>query len=659
MNSNDPPCCTIIVPVYNEADNIAVLLEQMKAELNFPARIAVVYDFEEDTTLPALAKVEARLGMKVDRIRNKYGRGVLNAMKTGLEAVDTKYAIITMADLSDPPAVMNDMIAAAERENADVVCASRYMKGGRQIGGPFIKRSMSRAAGLSLHYLAGVPSHDSTNNFKLYRKSFIDQITIESTGGFELGIELTVKAHNNGFKVAEVSTVWTDRVAGKSNFKLMKWLPKYLKWYFSALGNSLKLHGLKIVFAILVLFAAINGVEVYRSAVNIPFSDEWYVMADMPEHWSTAWLFSPHNEHRIIFTKFFMQMQYHLNSWNVALNICLNYVLFLIMLAGVYLLYRPSFKKYPWLALLMLPMFSILLRDNRLWPFVNSMTFTILWSVLAIYFGFLRKDSFRDLLLFTVFLILGIYSMSFTYAVGILAVFLWSKCYFNRGSPKQWLRYLWPVLAVIFAIIMVWPETGAMEKAMLPWQTQFWEIMFDHMGRGVPRLLIPVFVLGVLAFTGLAILTALDPRNLKDRHFQAVCALAAASIFTAAVIFVKRGGIGYRHMEVILVLIPAIAIILMHIRWKWLMISVTAAYILLQVAYWPPRMLLAGHYREWRDKRLQESRDFQKYLQTGEKRHLENIIFSYVPGEYPDMEKVLEKTWSFTNSPIHPPSSSY
>lgn len=234
------PLCTILVPVYNEGDNIETLLTQLKEAVHFPYRLTVIYDFDEDNTLPAIKRVEKTLGLSVTLLKNKYGRGVLNAMKTGLESVETRYAIITMADLCDPPAVMNAMVAKAEEEDADVVCASRYMKGGRQIGGPLLKRTMSRCAGLSLRHLAGVPTCDSTNNFKLYRKSFIDRITIESTGGFELGIEMVVKAYTNGFKVREVPTLWTDRVAGQSNFKLMKWLPLYLKWYFTALKYGLK-----------------------------------------------------------------------------------------------------------------------------------------------------------------------------------------------------------------------------------------------------------------------------------------------------------------------------------------------------------------------------------------------------------------------------------
>ena len=108
-----------------------------------------------------------------------------------------------MADGSDEPHVVDPMVALA-RDGADVVAASRYMRGGHQIGGPPLKRLMSRTAGLTLHWFAGVPTHDPTNNFKLYSRRFLDTVTIESTAGFELALELTVKATLAGRRVAEV-----------------------------------------------------------------------------------------------------------------------------------------------------------------------------------------------------------------------------------------------------------------------------------------------------------------------------------------------------------------------------------------------------------------------------------------------------------------------
>ena len=150
-----------------------------------------------------------------------------NAMKAGIASAASPYVLISMADGSDEPELIDEMVALA-MGGADVVAASRYMAGGRQIGGPRLKRLMSRAAGLSLCWFAGVPTHDATNNFKLYSRRFLDAVTFESEAGFELALELTVKATLAGRVVAEVPTTWRDRAAGRSNFKLRRWLPHVL-----------------------------------------------------------------------------------------------------------------------------------------------------------------------------------------------------------------------------------------------------------------------------------------------------------------------------------------------------------------------------------------------------------------------------------------------
>lgn len=223
---------TIVIPVYNEGENISTAIERIENDVFTPHIINIVYDFEEDTTVPAVKSLQGKFKSQINLVKNNYERGVLNAIKTGLETAQSEYVIVTMADLCDPPEVINAMVKKADEESADIVCGSRYMKGGKQVGGPFFKSLMSKVAGISLHYLTGLPTKDATNSFKLYRKSFLEKMQVESTGGFELGIELVAKAYVNDYKICEVPTTWTDRVAGESNFKLFSWLPSYLKWYF-------------------------------------------------------------------------------------------------------------------------------------------------------------------------------------------------------------------------------------------------------------------------------------------------------------------------------------------------------------------------------------------------------------------------------------------
>ena len=230
----------IVIPVYNEAENIGRTLSAIAEKVRTPHRVHIVYDFDEDNTLPA-ARVFLERGMDLRFVRNPV-RGVVNAIKTGLREADGDYLLVTMADMSDDYSVVDDMCRLMER-GYDVVCGSRYMKGGRQIGGPLIKKTISRIAGVSLKYIAGLPTHDVTNSFKLYRRGMLDTIEIESDGGFEIGMEIVVKAFIGGHRITELPTVWTDREAGASRFRIIEWAPKYLRWYFAAIRHRLGLGG--------------------------------------------------------------------------------------------------------------------------------------------------------------------------------------------------------------------------------------------------------------------------------------------------------------------------------------------------------------------------------------------------------------------------------
>lgn len=227
--STGTPELSIVLPVYNEGEAVERVLRGLAGAVTTPHELVVVYDFDEDTTVPVVRRLASEIpGLR--GLRNDLGRGVLNAMKAGIAGTTAPFVLISMADGSDDPRDVDPMVELA-RGGADVVAASRYMKGGHQIGGPPLKRLMSRVAGLTLHWFARVPTHDPTSNFKLYSRRFLDAVRIESTAGFELALELTVKATLQRRPIAEVPTTWRDRTAGQSNFKLRQWLPHYLHWY--------------------------------------------------------------------------------------------------------------------------------------------------------------------------------------------------------------------------------------------------------------------------------------------------------------------------------------------------------------------------------------------------------------------------------------------
>ena len=225
------------MPVYNEGLVIGETISRVESAVKIPHELLIVYDIDGDTTIDPVKKLQKKYP-NVNLLKSK-DKGALNALKTGVLDAKGEAVCIMMADLTDDPKVLNEMVGKYD-QGFDLVAASRYMKGGHQIGGPRFKQLLTRTAGLSLHYLFGLPTHDATNSFRLYSKKFLRSIKIESDGGFELATELTVKAHFSGYKVTEVPTTWTY-LDKESRFYLKKWLPKYFKWYLWAVNK--KLHG--------------------------------------------------------------------------------------------------------------------------------------------------------------------------------------------------------------------------------------------------------------------------------------------------------------------------------------------------------------------------------------------------------------------------------
>ncbi|MCW2904275.1 MAG: glycosyl transferase family 2 [Streptosporangiaceae bacterium] len=236
----DPePRVSVVIPAYNEGADIIPVLDRILESVRLPSEVVVVTDFPEDTTIPVLSRY-AETHPNLRYVVNTYGRGPANAIRFGIDHARAGTVVITMADGCDDPRQIDELTRLVER-GVVVAAASRYMPGGQQVGGPFLKSLMSRAAGRSLYLFARVGTRDATNSFKAYNRDFVRQVGIESRHGFEIGLELTAKARRLGLPVAEIPTIWLDRAAGMSNFKLAQWLPKYLRWYRFAYGPRLKL----------------------------------------------------------------------------------------------------------------------------------------------------------------------------------------------------------------------------------------------------------------------------------------------------------------------------------------------------------------------------------------------------------------------------------
>ena len=224
---------SFVIPVRNEAENIRPTLEALTAAIHAPAEIVIVYDEENDPTLPVVRSLVAPMSVEYRLVRNTLGRGPANALKAGFAAAKGDALIVMMADRSDDLRALDPMLKRFA-EGYDLVVGSRYMPGGEQIGGPWLKGKLSRIAGRSLK-MFGLPICDPTNSFKLYRTERLRMLALESAGGFEINLEIVGKACRAGWRLAEVPSRWEDRTEGQSKFKLWKWLPLYLRWYWYTL----------------------------------------------------------------------------------------------------------------------------------------------------------------------------------------------------------------------------------------------------------------------------------------------------------------------------------------------------------------------------------------------------------------------------------------
>lgn len=228
------PRVSVVVPAYNEGVGIVECLDRILEAVTLPCEVLVVYDSPDDTTAPHATSYAAR-DPRVRPVVNTDGPGPAAAIRCGIEAACAPVVVVTMADGSDDPKQIDDLTRLVER-GVVIAAASRYMRGGQQVGGPWLKGRMSWLAGRSLRTLARVGTNDATNSFKAYSKQFISLVGIESDAGFEIGIELVAKAHRLGLPVAELPTIWLDRDYGGSNFQVRSWIPRYLRWYFHAFG---------------------------------------------------------------------------------------------------------------------------------------------------------------------------------------------------------------------------------------------------------------------------------------------------------------------------------------------------------------------------------------------------------------------------------------
>src|SRR5260221_4992726 len=132
---------SIIIPVYHEEKNIVEVLTKIKNSVQTPHSILIIYDNTSDPTYSVVKKYQKKSkknNIFLTKNSTGNGKGVMNAIKTGFSLAKSEYIVVLMADLSDEISQIDKMYKLIV-SGYDIVCASRYMKGGEKIGGPVLK----------------------------------------------------------------------------------------------------------------------------------------------------------------------------------------------------------------------------------------------------------------------------------------------------------------------------------------------------------------------------------------------------------------------------------------------------------------------------------------------------------------------------------------
>ena len=220
---------SIVIPAYNEEESIAETIDSIEeafSRVNIDHEIFVVNDNSKDNTagvLETLAQKYPSLKYETNHGPNGFGY----AVRYGLDRFSGDCVAVMMADLSDSPYDLIRYYTTMIEGNYDCVFGSRFIKGGKVIDYPFIKKIINRMANFIIKVTMGIKYNDTTNAFKLYKKEVIDGVKPILAPHFNLTIELPLKAIIRGFSYTVVPNSWTNRKYGVSKLKIKEMGSRY------------------------------------------------------------------------------------------------------------------------------------------------------------------------------------------------------------------------------------------------------------------------------------------------------------------------------------------------------------------------------------------------------------------------------------------------
>lgn len=231
---------SVIIPAHNEERLIEATVRGVLSAVKSPAEIIVVADHCSDKTeeiVISIMPTDSRLML----VRNDARKGSFgNALLRGFEAATGDAVVPVMADHCDDPNTIDRMAQAMIEKQADVVSASRYMKGGSKKGGPKLQNILSRIVCYTLKIFTRIPTWDAANSYKMYRRDFLRSLDyVIENAGTEYSMALLFRAYRKGAKIIEIPTSWQGRrMKAGDEWKILKRFPGYWYWYERAIKRT-------------------------------------------------------------------------------------------------------------------------------------------------------------------------------------------------------------------------------------------------------------------------------------------------------------------------------------------------------------------------------------------------------------------------------------
>jgi dolichol-phosphate mannosyltransferase len=212
---------TVVVPAWNEAENLSLLLPALKGvieAIGITAEIVVADGGSHDGTAEVARSAGARV---VGQAGRGYGAGLL----AGIEATTAPYIVTMDADLSHPPTFLDEFWR--RRADADLVIASRYVPGGSADMGP-VRRALSRILNRTYASVLSIPVADLSSGFRMYRREILTGAVFVARD-FDILEEILIRAHQRGSRILEVPFHYLPRRSGRSHVRLFRFGWAYLR----------------------------------------------------------------------------------------------------------------------------------------------------------------------------------------------------------------------------------------------------------------------------------------------------------------------------------------------------------------------------------------------------------------------------------------------